>query len=113
MTIDRTGKYLYVASFGGGSINGYTFGSNGEAVVSSVAGSVQAGTGPTCVTIIGAPTTASPTHATYMYTSNQLSNNVSGNQLNPTDGSLIQIQNTPFGASTLPTCLVSVQNVKT
>ena len=110
MSFDTTGKYLYAASFGGGSVNGFTLGPNGQPVVSTVATSVQAGTGATCVTVIGSPTSAEPTHAVYMYTSNQLSNTVSGLQLNQNDGSLIQIQNTPYGASTLPTCIVSVRS---
>ncbi len=110
LTIDVTGSYLYVVSFTGGSINGFTFGSNGQPVPSKVAGSVQAGTGPTCVSTIGVPNNASPTHAIYLYTSNQLSNTVTGTQLNPKDGSLIQIQNTPYSASTLPTCLVTVRS---
>jgi 6-phosphogluconolactonase len=110
MTFDLSGKYLYAASSSGGSINGFTFGASGQPVVSTVASSVQAGTGVTCLTVIGSPTSASPTHAIYMYTSNQLGNTVSGLQLNPNDGSLIQIQNTPYTASTLPTCLVSVRS---
>jgi 6-phosphogluconolactonase (cycloisomerase 2 family) len=108
MSFDLSGKYLYVANYTGGTISGFTFGSNGEPVPSTVAKSVQAGTGTTCVTVIGAPTNTSPTHAIYLYTSNALSNTVSGLQLNPTDGSLRQIQNTPFTASALPTCIVSV-----
>ena len=109
MSIDPSGKYLYAVTFTGGSINGFTFGSNGQPILSTAAATVQAGTGPTCVSIIGSPTSASPSHATYLYTSNELSNTVTGTQLEPSDGSLIQIQNTPFGASTLPTCLVAVQ----
>lgn len=109
MSIDPSGKYLYAVTFTGGSIDGFTFGPNGQPVVSTTAASVQAGTGPTCVSIIGSPTSASPTHAIYLYTSNQLSNTVTGTQMNHSDGSLIQIQNTPFSASALPTCLVAVQ----
>ena len=108
MTIDMSGKYLYVASYSGGSINGYTFNSAGAPVPSSVATSVQAGNGPTCLATIGAPSTGSPTHAIYLYSSNQLSNSVSGIQLSASDGSLRQIQNTPFAANALPTCLVTV-----
>lgn len=107
LTIDPSGKYMYVASFTGGAVNGFTFGSNAQPVVSTVAGAVQTGTGPTCVSILGAPSSGSPSHALYMFTSNQLSNTISGNQLNPADGSLISIQGTPFVASTLPTCLVT------
>ena len=47
----------------------------------------------------------------YLYMLNALSNTISGLQLDPTDGSLRQIQNTPFTASTLPTCLVTVPTV--
>ena len=108
MTIDSSGKYLYVASYTDGAINGYTFGASGEPILSSVSGSVQAGTGPTCLATIGAPSTGTPTHAVYLYASNQLSNNVTGTQMSVTDGSLRQIQNTPFGANSLPTCLVTV-----
>jgi len=43
----------------------------------------------------------------YLYTSNSLSNNLSGEQLNPANGSLEQIQGTPFGGSALPTCVVT------
>jgi 6-phosphogluconolactonase (cycloisomerase 2 family) len=108
MTIDQSGKYLYVASYGGGSVNGYTFDSNGAPVISTVSATSQAGTGTTCVSTIGAPSTGTPTHAVYLYASNQLSNNVTGMQMSTSDGSLRQIQNTPFGANTLPTCLVAV-----
>lgn len=108
MTIDMSGKYLYVANYGGGSISGYTFAANGAPVPSTVASSTQAGTGPTCLSIIGAPSTGSPSHAIYLYSSNQLSNSVSGIQMSASDGSLRQIQNTPFNANALPTCLVTV-----
>jgi len=108
MTIDSSGKYLYVASFGGGAINGYTFGANGQPIRSSIAGSVQVGTGPTCLAFIGAPSTGDPTHAIYLYASNSLSNSVSGTQMSATDGSLRQVQRTPFSANALPSCLVAV-----
>jgi 6-phosphogluconolactonase len=111
MTIDQSGKFLYVASYGAGSVNGFTFAANGAPVVSTVATSVQVGNGPTCLSMIGAPATGTPSHAVYFYASNQLSNNVSGNQMNPADGSLKQIQNTPFSANPLPTCLVTVTNI--
>jgi 6-phosphogluconolactonase len=107
MTIEASGTYLYVANSAAGTISGYTFGSNGQPVVSAVAKNVQSGTGTNCVTTIGAPSSATPTHAIYLYASNSLSNTVTGEQLNPADGSLRQIQGTPFGGSTLPTCIVS------
>jgi len=107
MTFDLTGKYLYVVANTANALDGYTFAANGQPVRSTVAGSVQTGTGPTCVTILGAPSNANPSHAVYLYTSNSLSNNLSGEQLNPANGSLEQIQGTPFGGSALPTCVVT------
>ena len=110
MTFDLTGKFLYVVNYTSGTIGGYTIGANGEPVTSTVAASVQAGSGPTCATVVGSPS-GTGAHAVYLYTSNALSNTVTGMQLDPTDGSLRQIQNTPFTASTLPTCLVTVAAV--
>ena len=108
MAFDLSGKYLYVVAYTANTIDGYTLGASGLPVRSSVAGSVQAGTGPTCVTISGAPSNANPSHAVYLYTSNALSNNITGEQLNPQDGSLDQILGEPFGGSALPTCAVTV-----
>jgi len=108
MSFDLTGKYLYVAAYTANSIDGYAIGAGGVPARSTVSGSVQAGTGPTCVTVSGAPSNASPTHAEYLYTSNQLSGNLTGEQVNQADGSLEQIQGTPFSGSALPTCAVTV-----
>lgn len=108
MTLDQSGKYLYLASSGGGAINSYTLGSSGQPVPATVGGSYQVGTGPTCLSFIGAPSTGDPTHAIYLYASNSLSNNISGLQMNSSDGSLRQIQRSPFTSNALPTCLVTV-----
>jgi 6-phosphogluconolactonase (cycloisomerase 2 family) len=108
MAFDIDHKYLYVTAYTANALDGYTVGSNGVPVRSTVAASVQTGTGPTCVTISGAPSNANPSHAVYLYTSNQLSNNLTAEQLNETDGSLDQIQGGPFGGSALPTCAVTV-----
>lgn len=108
MTLDLSGKYLYVASYGAGAINGFTLGSNGAPTRSSVSGSVQVGTGPTCLGMIGAPSTGAPSHAIYLYASNALSNSISGTQMDASDGSLRQVQRTPFGANALPSCLAVV-----
>jgi 6-phosphogluconolactonase len=108
MAFDPLGKYLYIVSNGANTIDGYTLGAAGLPVRSSVAASRQAGDGPTCATTIGSPSSASPAHAVFLYTSNSLSNSVTGEQLNETDGSLEDIQGTPFSGSALPTCLVTV-----
>ena len=107
MTFDLTGKYLYVTAYTANALDGYTIGTGGLPVRSTVAGSVQTGTGPTCVAITGAPSDANPIHAVYLYTSNALSNNVTAEQLNPQDGSLDQILGGPFSGSALPACVVT------
>jgi 6-phosphogluconolactonase (cycloisomerase 2 family) len=108
MTIDASGKYLFVAATGAGAVDGYTFGASGEPVRSTVSSSVQVGTGPTCMGMIGAPSSGDPTHGIYLYTSNSLSSNVSGNQMDASTGRLFQVQRTPFSANALPSCLVTV-----
>jgi len=108
MSFDLSGKYLYVAAYSANTVDGFTLGANGQPVRSTVAGSVQTGTGPTCVSVSGAPSNADPSHAIYLYTSNALSNNVTGEQLNEQDGSLDQIQGMPFSGSALPSCVVTV-----
>jgi 6-phosphogluconolactonase len=112
MAFDLSGKYLYVVDYTANTIdtfaigtNGFTLGSGGQPVRLA---SVQAGTGPTCATISGAPSNANPSHAEYLYTSNALSSNVTGEQLNAQDGSLVQIPGEPFSGSALPTCAVTV-----
>ena len=108
MSFDLTHKYLYVAANLANAIDGYTMGSNGVPVRNSAAATVQAGNGPTCVSISGAPSNGDPKHAVYLYASNSLSNDLTGEQLNPADGSLVQIQGTPFSGSSLPSCVVTV-----
>ncbi len=108
MAFDLSGKYLYITAYNANTLDGYTLAANGAPVRSTVAASVQTGNGPTCVTISGAPSNAEPTHAIYLYTSNALDANLTGEQLDATDGSLYQIQGSPFSGSGLPTCAVTV-----
>jgi len=107
MAFDLTGKYLYVTAYAANVLNGYTIGAGGLATRSTVAASVQTGTGPTCVTISGSPSNANPIHGVYLYTSNALNNNITAEQLNPKDGSLDQVVGEPFGGSALPACIVT------
>jgi 6-phosphogluconolactonase len=99
MTIDTTGKFLFVANYEG-SIGEYTFDANGAPVTSTTAASTAAGTGTTCVTV-------EPAHGIYVYASGSLSNTITGNQLLP-DGTLRPIVKSPYAATTLPVCAVSV-----
>jgi DNA-binding beta-propeller fold protein YncE len=108
MAFDLTGKYLYVTAYTANALDGFTIGAGGVPARSTVAASVQTGTGPTCVTVSGAPSDAKPDHAVYLYVSNALSSNITGEQLNEQNGSLDEIPGTPFGGSALPVCAVTV-----
>ncbi len=104
MTIDPRGKYLYTANYNANTVSAFVIDTAaGSLSGSSGSASTAVGTGPTCVTI-------EPARGIYLFTSNQLDNSVTGEQLDPHNGGLKNIQNTPFGASGLPTCAVSVAN---
>jgi 6-phosphogluconolactonase (cycloisomerase 2 family) len=105
MAFDLSHTYLYVVAYTANTIDTFSVNSGGQPTRLS---SAAVGTGPTCVTIGGAPSNADPSHAVYLYTSNGLSSNITGEQLDPQNGSLVQIQGTPFGGSALPTCIVTV-----
>jgi 6-phosphogluconolactonase (cycloisomerase 2 family) len=106
MAFDLTGKYLYITAYTANALDLYTLSSGLPSRSSMI--SVQTGTGPTCVTVSGAPTNSSPTHAEYLYTSNALNNTLTGELVNQADGTLAQIQGSPFSGSALPTCTVTV-----
>ncbi|HWG17276.1 MAG TPA: beta-propeller fold lactonase family protein [Acidobacteriaceae bacterium] len=107
MSFDLSGKYLYVAANIANAVDIYNIGANGVPVRSTVQPAAQAGNGPTCVTVSGAPSNAHPTHAVYLYVSNSLSNTVTAEQLNESTGALNQILGTPFTGSELPACIVT------
>jgi 6-phosphogluconolactonase len=108
MSFDLNGKYLYVAANTANAVNIYNVGSSGQLSRLTSGSTVQVGNGPTCVSVSGAPSNANPRHAVYLYTSNSLSNNISGEQLNEQDGTLVQMLGSPFGGSSLPACIVTV-----
>ena len=102
--VDPRGKYLYVTNFNSSSIGAYAIDTATGTPAGSVgSGSTQVDTNPTCATI-------EPALGIYMYTSNSAAGTVSGFQLDPHNGTLKQIQNQPFPASALPTCVVAVAN---
>ena len=101
LTVDPRGKFLYVVNYNAATVNSYAIdGSTGNPA--GVAASTSSGvfSGPTCVTI-------EPSRGLYLYTSNFLDNSISGKQLDPHTGALIDIQNTPFPTSAQPTCSAS------
>jgi 6-phosphogluconolactonase len=104
ITIDPRGEFLYVANLTSSTVGAYAIDQETGTPVGSVgSASTATDTAPTCVTV-------EPALGIYLYTSNSLANTVSAMQLNPHNGGLGQVQNTPFPASGLPTCAVSVAN---
>ena len=101
VTVDPRGQFVYVANFGSSTVSTFTIDqSNGSL---SGGGGAGVATGPTCVTI-------EPGLGKYLYTSNNLDNSVSGEQLDPHSGSLSQVQGTQFAAAALPTCATTIAN---
>jgi 6-phosphogluconolactonase (cycloisomerase 2 family) len=104
LTIDPRGKFLYVANFSSNTVGAYAIDiASGNPVGSVGSASTSVDTAPTCVTI-------EPALGIYAYSSNNLASTVSAMKLDPHNGGLSQVQNTPFPASGLPTCAVAVAN---
>ena len=104
ITIDPRGKYMYVANFNSSTVSAYAI-NQATGTPSATVGSTgtQVKTGPTCLTI-------EPALGIYLYTSNQADGTVSGLQLNPHNGGLASIQNSPFPGMGSPSCVVAVPN---
>jgi len=102
VTIEPRGLFAYVANYGASTVGTYAINASTGALTSTGA-TESVGTGPSCVAI-------DPALGIYLYTSNNLSSSVSGEQLNPKTGALENIQGTPFNSQPLPTCLVAVAN---
>jgi 6-phosphogluconolactonase (cycloisomerase 2 family) len=104
LTIDPRGKFLYVANFSSNSVGAYAIDAASGTPVGSVgSASTTVDTAPTCVTV-------EPALGIYAYSSNNLASTVSAMKLDPHNGGLSQVQNTPFPSSGLPTCAVAVAN---
>jgi 6-phosphogluconolactonase len=104
VTVDPRGKFLYVANFSSSTVGAYAIDQNTGTPTGSIgSASTATGTSPSCVTI-------EPALGIYLYTSNNLEGDVSALQLDPHNGGLKQVQNTPFPSSGLPTCAVAVAN---
>jgi 6-phosphogluconolactonase len=104
VTVDPRGKFLYVANYSSGTVGAYTIDTATGTPVGSIGSTTTAvGTGPMCITI-------EPALGIYAYAPNNLASDVSAMKLNPNNGGLGSIQNTPFPSSPLPTCAVAVAN---
>ena len=49
-----------------------------------------------------------PAEGVFVYTANYLGNSVSGFRLNPSDGTIVQTQATPYPTGANPTALIAV-----
>jgi 6-phosphogluconolactonase (cycloisomerase 2 family) len=104
VTVDPRGKYMFVANFNDNSVSAYAIDQSTGAPVGSVGSSAtKVGTGPTCLSI-------EPALGIYMYSANNLDNTTSGLKLDAHNGTLQNVQNTPFPAAGTPTCVVAVAN---
>ena len=102
VTIDPSGKYIYVANYNSNSISAYQITpSTGQPSGLAGAATYATDTGPTCVLV-------DPAFGKFVYTANFLGNSVSGFQLNPNTGVLTGAENSPFPSAGQPTCAVAV-----
>lgn len=102
VTIDPRGKYMYVANKSSGTISAYAIDTNSGSAAGTVGSTATSvGTQPTCIGI-------DPSLGIYTYVSNNLDASISALQLDPHNGGLKTIQNSPFPSSGLPTCLAVV-----
>lgn len=104
LTIDPTGKLIYVVNFNAETVQGYMI----DLATGTPSGAVGAfatkvGSGPTCVAI-------DPALGTNLYTSDSSGNTISAEKVNPNTGALQGVQNSPFLGSGNPTCLAIVPN---
>jgi len=104
LTIDPTGKLIYVVNFNAETVQGYMI----DLATGTPSGAVGAfatkvGSGPTCVAI-------DPALGTNLYTSDSSGNTISAEKVNPNTGALEGVQNSPFLGSGNPTCLAIVPN---
>lgn len=101
VTIDPRGLYLYVANFNANTVSEYAIDTATGTPSSSGSGGTAVGTGPTAVAI-------DPALGVYLYTSNNLDGTTSGEKLNPHNGTLGSVQNTPYPGSGQPTAVATI-----
>ena len=104
VTIDPRGKFMYVTNFSSGTVSAYA--------IDTATGSPSGSVGSTSTTVATNPTCSAvdPALGIYLYVSNNKDGTVSGMKLDPHNGTLKQVQNTPFPTGGLPTCLTVVAN---
>ncbi len=103
VTIDPRGEYLYVTDFNSAAVNEFTI---NQSTGSPSAGAANSfGTKqpyPTCVVV-------DPALGRWLYTSDfSTPGNITAATLNPDTGALGGVQNSPFPANGIPTCVTAV-----
>ncbi|HEU4635457.1 MAG TPA: beta-propeller fold lactonase family protein [Edaphobacter sp.] len=104
VTVDPRGKYLFVANYNANTVSAYAIDQPTGAPSSTVgSAATKVDPGPSCLSI-------EPALGIYMFSSNNLGNTTTGLKLDSHNGALQDIQNTPFPAAGIPTCVVAVAN---
>ena len=94
LALDRHDQFLYTANEASGDISAYSISSGAlTQVTGSPFSSLPAGSTATAQPVF---VTVDPSNL-FVYVGNQSSNTISGLNLNPADGTLTQIVNSPFG----------------
>ncbi len=96
LTLDGS-KFLYVTNSGDSTVTGYTVASGSLAKISTYASD----TNPIAITV-------DPRKLGFLYTVNFLGNSLSGFQIDPSKGSLINTQSTPYLSSLQPTAIAGI-----
>ena len=95
--VDSAYSYVYVTNFLDSTVTAYSI-SSGEL---TRIGSYATGLQPTAIGI-------DPSTKHFLYTANYLGNTVSGFELSPTAGTLLNSQFSPYSASTQPTAVAAI-----
>lgn len=89
--------FIYVTNSIDGTVNGYSSSSGTLTTIGTY------GTGTDPVAVIG-----DPRQLGFVYTVNFLGNSLSGFQVNPTTGALVNTQHTPYASSTQPAAIAGI-----
>lgn len=102
VTIDPRGQYMYVANYNGSNVSEFSI-NQGTGSPSGLASSTfnTKATSPNCVVV-------DPALGRFLYTSDYTGAYISGASLNPSTGALTAIQDEPYPAHGLPTCVTAV-----
>jgi 6-phosphogluconolactonase (cycloisomerase 2 family) len=97
VVVDQSGSFLYVTNFLDATVTAYSISSG----VLTRANSYATGLQPVAMCI-------DPSQNHYLYTINYLGSSLSGFEVNSTDGSLINTQNSPYRSNALPTAMAAI-----